>query len=122
MADKDGKKPLSRRAGDVDVLALAEGLLTSLGETFDAADLKTLRDVAESYPDAGKDGGGDVVKSLAGLLDDFLATGAYDRAAVVVHVRAWRFMVSRKPDRAEQAAVMQGLRDVRELYAAPAAA
>lgn len=109
------KKP-HPRAGDADVLALAEGLYASLGKTFDADDLEVLRTVAESYPDIGRDGAGDVVASLKGLINDFLATRAYDRQAIGVHIRAWRFMVSRRPDKAERARILKGLEDVRQHY------
>jgi hypothetical protein len=115
--DEDAPKKPHRRAGDADVLALAEGLLLSLGKTFDRGDLELLKTVADSYPDVGRDGAGEVVESLKGLLDDFLASEAYDRQAVAVHVRAWRFMVSRKPDKAERSRIMAGLQDVRDLYA-----
>lgn len=111
------KKP-HRRAGDAEVLALAEGLFSSLGKTYDRGDLEVLKTVAESYPDVGQDGAGDVVESLKGLIDDFIAFGTYDKQAIAVHVRAWRFMVSRRPDKAERLRVLSGLRDVREHYAA----
>lgn len=123
MAEHDDapKKP-HRRAGDADVLALAEGLLASLGKTFDRGDIEVLKTVAESYPDIGRDGAADVVASLNGLLSDFLAARTYDREAVAVHVRAWRFMVSRKPDKPERLKIMSGLKDVRDHYAEARAA
>jgi hypothetical protein len=111
------KKP-HRRAGDADVLALAEGLLASLPKTFARSDLEVLKQVAESYPDVGRDGAGEVVASLCGLIADFLASQTCDREAIAVHVRAWRFMVSRKPDQAERLRILSGLRDVRGLYQA----
>jgi hypothetical protein len=120
--DDDAPKPASRRAGDADVLALAEGLSASLGPTLSRADLDVLRTVAESYPDVGRDGAGDVVTSLRGLIADFLAHGTYDREAILVHVRAWRFMVSRKPEKKERIRILSGLRDVRDRYAASKAA
>jgi hypothetical protein len=110
------------RSGDTAVLALAEGLLSAMGKAATPADLRTLRDVAESYPDDGHDGAGEVVTSLVGLLDDLLATGQFDREALAVHVRAWRFMVACKPGGQEQSALMSGLQSVRELYASPKAA
>ena len=120
--DDDAPKKLNRRAGDAAVLALSEGLLAGLSQTASASDLKMLRDVVVTYPDDGRDGAGDVVASLLGLLDDLLATGQSDREALAVHVRAWRFMVSRKPDQKERAQVMLGLQSVRELYARSEAA
>ena len=116
--DHDSPKKPHPRAGDAEVLALAEGLFSALGKTCAPADLEILRTVAESYPDVGRDGAGEVVESLKGLIDDFLAGGAYDRQAIAVHMRAWRFMVSRRPDKAERLRVLSGLRDVREHYAA----
>lgn len=120
--DPPPPKPPHRRAGDAAVLALAEGLLSAMGKTASPSDLDTLRGVAESYPDDGRDGAGDVVASLIGLLDDLTASGQFDRQALAVHVRAWRFMVSRKPDQKERAALMAGLLSVRELYAVSKAA
>lgn len=121
MTDDAPKKP-SRRAADASVLALAEGLLAAMGKTASPSDLKTLRDVADTYPDDGRDGAGEVVASLLGLLDDLLASGQFDRQALAVHIRAWRFMVSRKPDKKERAKVMTGLQAVRDLYAPSKAA
>jgi hypothetical protein len=117
VEDEDAPKKPHRRAGDADVLALAEGLLASLGKTFDRGDIEVLKAVAESYPDVGRDGAFEVVESLNGLLGDFLAGEVYDREAIAVHVRAWRFMVSRKPDRKERLKIVAGLADVRSLYA-----
>lgn len=117
VEDEEQPRKPHRRAGDADVLALAEGLLASLGKTFDRGDLEVLRSVAESYPDVGRDGAGEVVASLNGLLGDFLADQTYDREAIAVHVRAWRFMVSRKPDKRERMRILSGLADVRSLYA-----
>jgi len=120
--DDDAPKKPNRRAGDASVLALAEGLLAAMGKNAPPSDLFTLRDVADTYPDDGRDGAGDVVKSLIGLIDDLLAAGRSDREPLAVHIRAWRFMVSRKPYAKEQAEVMRGLEAVRELYARPKAA
>ena len=109
------KKP-HRRAGDADVLALAESLFSSLSKSFSVGDLEVLKTVVESYPDEGRDGAGEVVTSLNGLLADFAAGDVYDRDAVAVHMRAWRFMVSRRPDAAERKRILAGLHEVRHLY------
>jgi len=116
-ADDKAPNAPNGQDGDADVLALAEGLLGALGRTFDRGDLEVLQQVAESYPDAGRDGGGEVAVSLRGLISDFLEAEAYDREAIAVHVRAWRFMVARKPEKAERLKILSGLRDVRDLYA-----
>lgn len=111
----DRPKP-SARSGDAEVLALAEGLVGMLGKTYDRDGLETLRGVVDSYPDVGRDGAGEVVASLIGLLNDLMAREQIDKEALAVHVRAWRFMVSRKPDQKERAQLLSGLRSVRELY------
>lgn len=117
MTENETQPKVHPRAGDAEVLALAEGLVSALGKTFDPDGLDTLKGVAESYPDLGRDGAAEVVASLIGLIDDLMTHQVYDREALAVHVRAWRFVVSRKPDKKERAAVMEGLRAVRELYA-----
>lgn len=116
MDDDEAEKKVRPRAGDADVLALAEGLILALPRTFDRSGLQTLQGVAASYPDVGRDGAGEVVASLIGLIDDLLARELADREALAVHVRAWRYMVSRKPDKAEKSKICEGLRKVRELY------
>lgn len=116
--DHEAPKKPHRRAGDADVLALAESLFSSLSKSFSVGDIEILQTVVESYPDEGRDGAGDVVASLNGLLADFAAGDVYDREAVAVHMRAWRFMVSRRPEATERARIMAGLHDVRCLYRA----
>ncbi|WP_293901873.1 hypothetical protein [Phenylobacterium sp.] len=122
MAKPDEKPKPSRRAGDADVLALAEGLVAALGKAPSVSDLQMLRDVVDSYPDDGQDGAGAVVASFIGLLKDMIASNRFDREALAVHTRSWRFMVSRKPDAKERAAILKGLRSVRDLYAEARAA
>ena len=113
-ADSDNK--LHPRSGDAEVLALAEGLVSAMGKTYNHGDLDTLKGVAESYPDVGRDGAGEVVASLVALIDDLIAREQQDKEALAVHVRAWRFMVSRKIDQKDRHQLLQGLRSVRELY------
>lgn len=120
--DESAPKKPHRRAGDADVLALAESLLLTIQNTFNRGDLEVFKTVVESYPDVGRDGAGDVVASLIGLLDDFLDQETCDRMAIAVHMRAWRFMVSRKPDKAERTRILKGLSDVRDVYATAGAA
>lgn len=121
MSVHEDKPKAGPRSGDAEVLALAEGLLHALGKTFDRDGLETLKGVVDSYPDVGRDGAGEVVASLIGLLDDMLASEQQDKEALAVHVRAWRFMVSRKSDQRERANILGGLAAVRELYAPKAA-
>ncbi|WP_293676059.1 hypothetical protein [uncultured Phenylobacterium sp.] len=122
MSDPDARPKPPPRSGDAEVLALAEGLVGMLGKTYDRDGLETLRGVVDSYPDVGRDGAGEVVASLIGLLNDLIAHQQIDKEALLVHVRAWRFMVSRKPDQKERAQLIDGLRSVRDLYDEPKAA
>ena len=114
-ADREKAKP-HRGAGDAEVLALAEGLVTALGKTFNRSDLETLQAVVESCPDLGRDGAGEVVASFVGLLNALIDSQQLDKDALAVHVRAWRFMVSCKPDPKARAQLLEGLRRVRNLY------
>jgi len=107
---------VNARDGDREVLALAEGLVSALGKTFNAGDLETLRGVVESYPAIAGDTAGDVAASLSGLIDDLLARKQQDKAALAVHVRAWRYIVMAKPEPLEHARLMEGLHRVRRLY------
>ena len=107
------------RAGDADVLALAESLVTSLRPTFRRSDLVTLKDVVESYPPAAGDGTSEVVASLLGLIGDLIASQQVDRDALAVHIRAWRFMIVGKPGPTERVPLLEGLARVRRLYAEP---
>lgn len=117
MAPLYQNRPLVRpHAGESDVLALAESLVSSLDATYSRGDLETLKSVVESYPDRGVAGAGQVVASLAGLLDVLMASQRVDKAALTVHVRAWRLVASAQPDPQERDKLLEGLRLVRELY------
>ena len=117
MAPLYQNRPLVRAtAGESDVLALAESLVSSMGATYSRDDMETLKSVAESYPDRGAAGAGQVVASLAGLLDVLMASQRVDKAALTVHVRAWRLLVSAQPDPQERDRLLDGLRLVREFY------
>ena len=121
MADNEDLPKVRPRSGDAEVLALAEGLLAALGKTFDRDGLETLKGVVDSYPEVGRAGAGEVVASLIGLLNDLLADEQQDKEALAVHIRAWRFMVSRQTEPRERANILGGLAAVRELYAPKAA-
>ncbi len=110
-------RPLVRpNAGESDVLALAESLVSSLSSTYSRDDLETLKTVVEGHPDRSAAGAGQVVASLAGLLEVLMESQRVDKAALTVHVRAWRLMVSAQPDPQERDRLLDGLRLVRELY------
>lgn len=104
------------RAGDADVLALAESLVAALRPTFNRSDLVTLKDVVESYPASAGDGTSEVVSSLLGLIGDLMARQQVGKDALNVHIRAWRFMIVGKPYAAERVPILHGLARVRRIY------
>jgi hypothetical protein len=123
MADDAKKpKPSQAAAGDLQVLSLAEAQLAVLGKTFDAEGLENLRTVVAGYSDPGSEGAGEVVASLAALLDQLFAGRRFDREAIAVHIRAWRLMVTAELEATGRAAVLNGLSAVRGLYAEAKAA
>jgi hypothetical protein len=63
-----------------------------------------------------------VAASLFMLLDRLIDGGRCDREALAVHVRAWRLMATRETDDESRAALLAGLRRVRDLYAEARAA
>jgi hypothetical protein len=103
--------------GPLAVVAEAEALLAGLGKTFDAAGLAGLRTVVAGCPDLGREGAGEVAASLFMLLDRLIAGGRFDREALVVHIRAWRLTATTPIDEAAKAALLAGLRKIRDLYA-----
>jgi len=107
------------RAGDNDVLALAESLVASLRPTFNRSDFVTLKDVVESYPPSSGNGTSEVVASLLGLIDDMIASETVGKEALMVHMRAWRFMIVSKTFAAERVPILHGLASVRRVYAQP---
>jgi hypothetical protein len=58
--------------------------------------------------------------SLCDLLDHLRSNGRYDRAAIGVHIRSWRLLMSTDLPQDGSAAILDGLRRVSERYAPPA--
>lgn len=103
-------------------LEAAEAAIAALDETFDGSDLKALRTIVAGYPDMGAEGAGEVVASLFMLLEHLIADSRFDRDALAVHVRAWRLMLTVPPDPQAKAALLSGLKGVRDLHARAKAA
>ncbi|MCR5878187.1 hypothetical protein [Phenylobacterium sp. J367] len=103
------------------LLELTEARLEAMGESFDDEGMADLYAIAVRGI-----GGGEVchvpavdlaLTSLCDLLDHLRTGQRYDRAAIVVHVRAWRMLLG-MGDQPGTAAVVDGLRQVSSRYAA----
>lgn len=113
-ADSHADAPAPER---LNLLMEAEAALAGLGKTFDLQGLTALRTLVAGCPDLGEPGPGEVAASLFMLLDRLIAGGRFDREAVGVHLRAWRLSLVREPDAEGQAALLAGLKSIRDLYA-----
>jgi hypothetical protein len=100
----------------------AEQAAAALGKAFDAAGLEGLLQVVASHPDMGAPGAGEVIASLFMLVEAMLSARCCDRQAIAVHLRAWRLMLTAAPDAEAKAALLKGLKAVRDLYATSKAA
>jgi hypothetical protein len=98
------------------VLAKAEAQFGRMGDPPDAAAVAELYGLA-----VGAIGGGEVsgtpgvdeaLKSLSDLIDGLRARAAFDRAAVAVHLQAWRLLMIATPDEAARDEILTGLRAV----------
>lgn len=107
--------------GGAQVLALAEAQLAALGPAFNPEDMKALYVIVDGYPDIGGDGAGEVVASLARLLAAAITGQRFGRDAVAVHIHAWRYVATARPDGQARAALMTGLTAMTDLYAGKAA-
>ena len=103
------------------LLEQAEARFGQMSESPDAAAVTGLYGVA-----VGAIGGGEVsgtpgvdetLKSLSDLIDALRARDGFDRAAVAVHLQAWRLLTSATPDEAARGEILSGLRAVVARYA-----
>jgi hypothetical protein len=103
------------------LLARAEALFARMGEAPEADAVAELYGVV-----VGGIGGGEVsgtpgvdeaLKSLSDLIDALRAKDAFDRAAVAVHLQAWRLLILAAPGEAAGAEILSGLRAVVARYA-----
>jgi hypothetical protein len=99
------------------LLAEAEAALAGLGKTFDAQGLMALHTLVAGCPDLGSEGPGEVVGSLFMLLDRLIAGGRFDREALAVHIQAWRLTLTSPLGDDGRAALLAGLKAIRDLYA-----
>jgi hypothetical protein len=104
------------------LLELSEARLEAMGETAGEDALAELYAVA-----VGGIGGGEVcgapsvdaaLTSLCDLLDHLRTTGRFDRAAIGVHLNAWRLLLSGTQPADASRTIVDGLRKVSARYAA----
>ena len=61
-------------------------------------------------------GAGEVVASLFMLLEHLISDGRFDHDALMVHVRAWRLMLTTEPNAEAKAVMLAGLKAIRSLH------
>ena len=108
------------------LLELCEAGYATLGDGFDDSALEGLYAIAVKGIGAGEVCGAPPVDialtSFCDLLDHLRTLRRCDRAAVGVHVQAWRLLMSPGVPKAGAEQILEGLLKVRARYAAEAAA
>ena len=97
-------------------LEAAEEVVASLDRAFDGSELKALRTIVAGYPDMAAPGAGEVAASLFMLLEHLIADGRFDHDALLVHVRAWRLMLTTEPNAEAKAVMLSGLKAIRNMH------
>jgi hypothetical protein len=105
------------------LLELADSRFQALGAEADDAGMADIYAIAVRGIGGGQVcgmAGVDVtLTSLCDLLDHLRSNNRYDRAAIGVHVRSWRLLMSTDLPPEGSAAILDGLRRVSERYAPP---
>lgn len=106
------------------MLAEVEARYAALGDVYDGDKLDDLYQIANrAIGVAGVAGRAAVdvaLVSLCQLLDYLKTAGRWDNASVGVHVQALRLLLAADPNDEQVAAILDGLKRVSALYAAPA--
>ena len=106
------------------MLREVEARYAALGERYDGEKLDDLYQIANrAIGVAGVAGRAAVdvaLVSLCQLLDDLKTAGRWDNASVGVHVHALRLLLAADPNDEQVAEILDGLKRVSALYAAPA--
>jgi hypothetical protein len=107
-----------------EMTALLEKAEAQFGQMGEAPDATAVADLYSLV--VGGIGGGEVsgtpgvdeaLKSLSDLIDALRAGGAFDRAAIAVHLQAWRLLTITTPGEAARSEILNGLRAVVARYA-----
>jgi len=106
------------------LLALADARFLDLAPGPDDAGMSDLYAIAVRGIGGGQvcglPGVDTTLTSLCDLLDHLRSNGRYDRAAIGVHLRSWRLLMTTGLPAEGSAAILDGLRQVSERYAPPA--
>ena len=104
------------------LLELTEARFEAMGAEFDEGALGEMYAVAVRGIGGGEvcgtPGVDQALTSLCDLLDRLRNTGRYDRAAIGVHVQAWRLLLDPTQSPEASRVVVEGLRKVSARYAA----
>ena len=128
---EDANANLKDIAGDAQeelqsMLRDVEARYAALGDTYDGAKLDELYQIANRAIGvagvAGREAVDVALVSLCQLLDYLKTAGRWDNASVGVHVHALRLLLVADPQDAHVAEILDGLKRVSALYAAPAEA
>ena len=103
------------------LLELAEARFQGVGTGPDDAGMADLYAIAVRGIGGGEvcglPGVDTALTSLCDLIDHLRSNGRYDRAAIGVHLRSWRLLMTAGLPQASSTAVLDGLRQVSERYA-----
>jgi hypothetical protein len=106
------------------LLELADARFQGLGQETDDTGMADIYAIAVRGIGGGRvcglPGVDIALTSLCDLLDHLRSNNRYDRAAIGVHIRSWRLLMSTELPPEGSAAVIDGLRKVSERYAPPA--
>ena len=108
------------------MLKEVEARYAALGDTYNGDKLDELYQIANRAIGvagvAGREAVDVALVSLCQLLDYLKTAGRWDNASVEVHVQALRLLLAADPNDQQVAAILDGLKRVSALYAAPTAA
>jgi hypothetical protein len=106
------------------MLKEVEARYAALGDTYDGDKLEDLYQIANRAIGVagvcGREAVDVALVSLCQLLDYLKTAGRWDNASVGVHVQALRLLLGADPNDEQVAAILDGLKRVSALYAAPA--
>lgn len=116
MADDAGFSPAARPSRAMQVLIEAEAQVAMMPKAFDAFKLASLQAHVSTFPGFEGRGAGEVATSLHVLLRRLQSGGCCDREALSVHVRAWRLMMTAPPEPEVVTVLLEGLKQICDLY------
>lgn len=129
LADADANLKTIGAEAEAELKAMlieVEARYAALGETYNGEKLDDLYVIANRAIGVagvcGREAVDVALVSLCQLLDYLKSRGGWDNASVGVHVQALRLLLGADPNDEQVAAILEGLKRVSALYAAPAQA